>query len=257
MFRITSLSTLLTALLFCSFLGQINAQEQEEAEKPKFQNDILIGFTYGYQLPGADLADRFGSNFYLGGNFNYVTKQHWLIGANVNYLFGNRPKEDVLRNIKTENGDILGDNGTLLFITQSERGYQIGLKAGRMIPLHNNGTRSGLRLELGVGFLQHKMRISAAEGAIPALSGDYIKGYDRLTNGLNISQFVGYQFFSTKSLVSFYAGFEFFQGFTKNRRTLNYDTGEADNDARVDLLNGFKVGWVLPIFRKTNKEYFY
>ena len=56
--------------------------------------------------------------------------------------------------------------------------------------------------------------------------------------------------------VNFYGGFEFTQGFTKNRREMNFDTGQKDDLARLDMLFGFRLGWVFPIYKRiADKSY--
>lgn len=84
----------------------------------------------------------------------------------------------------------------------------------------------------GVGILQHKIRIEHQDNKIPQLEGDYLKGYDRLSNGLMVHQFVGYFHMSNNRLINFFVGAEAWQGFTKNRRDLNFDTKMHDDKTK-------------------------
>ena len=97
------------------------------------------------------------------------------------------------------------------------------------------------------GVLQHKIRIEDRTGGLPQLVGDYKKGYDRMTNGLALTEFIGYQHFSNDGRINFYVGFEFTQGFTKNRRSWDFLTQQRMDNNRLDLLNGLRIGWTLPI----------
>jgi hypothetical protein len=81
--------------------------------------------------------------------------------------------------------------------------------------------------------------------------------YDRLTNGLCLSQFLGYTNFSNSRRINFYAGLEFMEGFTKNRRNYNFDTAMKDDASRLDFFLGFKLGWIIPLYKKVPKEYYY
>jgi hypothetical protein len=83
---------------------------------------------------------------------------------------------------------------------------------------------------------------------VPQLTGNYKKGYDRLTNGLAINEFIGYQMLSTNKRVNFYFGFEFTQGFTQSRRDFDFDTRSADTQKRFDSLMGIRAGWILPFY---------
>ncbi|MBA3901808.1 MAG: hypothetical protein H0X62_16670, partial [Bacteroidetes bacterium] len=115
---------------------------------------------------------------------------------------------------------------------------------------------SGFFVLGGVGFLQHKVRIENPGNASPQIFGEYKKGYDRLTNGISTSQFIGYMFLSNNRLLNFFGGVEFVQGFTQNRR-FNYDNMDYDHTQRLDLLTGIKVGWVFPLYKKVPLKYYY
>jgi hypothetical protein len=91
---------------------------------------------------------------------------------------------------------------------------------------------------------------------VPALEGDYLKGYDRLTSGFCLSEFVGYQLLSNSRLLNFFAGVELYQGFTRSRRDWNIDQVKKDDSPRLDLLSGIRVGWVLPLYRRAPKEFY-
>jgi len=60
-----------------------------------------------------------------------------------------------------------------------------------------------------------------------------------------------------KRLWNFYAGFEFMQAFTKNRRSFNADDMAPEAFKRLDMLNGFRFGWIVPLYGKTRSEFYY
>ena len=106
--------------------------------------------------------------------------------------------------------------------------------------------------------MQHKINLYDAQQKIAALKGSLKKGYDHLTGGLSSSQFIGYLHLSENRILNYYAGFEFYQIYSQSIRKLNYDTGSADLNRRLDLLSGFRFGWILPLYeRKPNDSYFY
>ena len=60
------------------------------------------------------------------------------------------------------------------------------------------------------------------------------------------------------SYVNFYGGLDFYQGFTKSRRSWDYSLMRADTENRIDLLSGFRIGWILPLYKQgSRKKYYY
>ena len=213
---------------------------------------------YAFQIPGGDLAKRFGANSSIGSNFMIKTKKNFLFGVDGNFIFGSQIKEDSLfANIATSDGHIINANGEFADVRTYERGFNTSFKAGKIFPLLGPNPNSGFVFLGSVGLLQHKIRIETPGNTVPALKGDYKKGYDHLTNGLCVSEFVGYMYFGNKRLVSFYAGFEFMQAWTQCRRDFNYSTMTRDNTKRFDLMNGLKVGWIIPLYLRTANSYYY
>ena len=99
--------------------------------------------------------------------------------------------------------------------------------------------------------------ISVLENTAPQLSGDYEKGYDRLTAGFTLSQFVGYQNLSNRRISNYYIGIELTEGFTRSMRDYDFDRMAPDSQSRLDLMIGIKAGWILPLYGRAPKDYYY
>ena len=223
-------------------------------------NALLFSLSYAGHKPGGDLANRFGNNFSFGTGAGLITnKGNWLVGLDFAYLFGGEVKEDVVASLRTPDGYIIGNDRGYANIELRERGFYAGGYIGKLISIGLPNPRSGIRVTLGAGLLQHKIRIQDDPlSGVPQLSGDYKKGYDRLSNGLAFSEFIGYQVMSMDKRVNFYAGLEFTQGMTMSRRDFNFDTRTKDETERKDLLFGIRVGWVIPLyFGKEAGEVYY
>jgi hypothetical protein len=219
---------------------------------------FMIGGTFAYQIPGGDIADRFGNNFNVGGTFQWKTKKNWIFGIDGNFLFGDDVKENnILEKISTSQGYIIGEGGFYADVVLYERGLMFQAKGGKIFPFIGPNPNSGLMATLGVGLLQHKIRIEDKGNTAPQLSDEYKKGYDRLTNGLSLTQFLGYANFGNHRLVNFQAGFEFTEAFTKSRRNYDFDTMTHDDKSRFDLLVGVRVAWIIPLYKRTPREYYY
>lgn len=217
----------------------------------------MIGATLSYEFPGGDMADRFGNSFSAGGVFQYKFRSNWIVGLDANFIFSEEVKENnILDQYKTPDGNIIDGNGSYSLVSLSERGTRIVLKGGKIFPVFGPNKNSGILATAGVGFLQHRIFIDTPGSPLPYLEGDNVKGYDRLTNGLMVNQFIGYINFSNKRLINFYGGFEFTEGFTQNKRAYNFDTGLHDDKKRTDVLIGFRFGWVFPLYKRVADKYY-
>ena len=218
----------------------------------------LISISYSYQFPGGDLSKRFLSNNAIGGSYFYKTKNNWIIGADGFFMFRDTIKETgIFNSISTKDGNIIDGNGIYAEVHLYERGFYAGIKGGKLFPVFGPNKNSGIVILCGLGLLQHKIRIENPNNTASQIKGDYKKGYDRLTNGLALSEFIGYMFLGNSRLVSFYAGFEFTQALTQNRRSYNFDMMRPDKTKRSDLLSGFKIGWILPLYKRSPEKYYY
>src|SRR3954462_10230092 len=103
------------------------------AQKPtrdSAEKVFLLGPSFAFQLPGADLAERFGNNFNVGGSFTGKLKNNWLFGIEGQFIFGDQLKENnILDSISTQQGFVIGTNGGYADVFLFERGFQFFLKA--------------------------------------------------------------------------------------------------------------------------------
>lgn len=217
----------------------------------------LLGINFGGQLPLFELSDRFGPNLNAGGSFLIKTRKNWVVGLESSYIFGRNVKEDVLKQLKNSEGYITDNQGNPADLRVTERGLGIHVVFGRVFRLRNTNPNSGIIVTFGVGYLQHKINLYDAQRSVAAVNGDLKHGYDRLSAGLSFSQFIGYLYLSENRMLNFYVGFEGYQALTKSIRKLNYDTGLPDTKQRFDGLTGFRVGWILPLYKKKPSDYYY
>lgn len=218
---------------------------------------LMVGVHFGGQVPLGDLQKRFGENLNAGANFVWKTKRNILFGVEGSYFFGSNVKEDVLSNLRTDDGHITDNEGYPADLRVTERGWNFYANAGYLINKLGHNPNSGVFVTVGAGWTQHKVKLYDTNKKIAAINGDLKKGYDRLTGGFGLSQFIGYKYMGNTRLVNFYAGFEFYEAFTKSLRGYNFDTGLFDNKQRMDILVGFRFGWILPLYKRTKDMYYY
>lgn len=253
----SSLRTLFSLAILVIAVNALSAQKRNMRDS--IVSSGFVSATYGYYVPGGDLADRFGNNSTIGAYGGYKSNTNHFFALQWNYLFGEKVKEiGILDSIATTEGYIIDIEGKLADIRIFERGFTLHAQYGYVFPIKgfSPNPNSGLLVTIGVGMMQHKIRILDNGARSPQLRGDYLKGYDRMTSGISFSQFVGYWYMSSSRYVNFYAGLEAFQGITKSRRSWDYDLMRADTRTRTDLLWGVRVGWVIPLYRRSKGDYF-
>lgn len=253
----------LTAIVaICLLRLSANGQEADfsTSRKDSAMAMPMISLSYAVQVPmGGDLGDRFGVAHHIGGSFAYKTRNNWLFSLSGHYIFGDHvaDREKLLDELLTPDNIIIGNDGAPAIVNIGQAGYIIDLRIGRMLPFIQANSNSGPLLSIGMAFMEHRITYGVENNTIPQVRGEYGKGYDRLTNGMMLNQFIGYHYQGDTRLLNFYAGFEFSQGFMGNRRS--YDIPEQRKiDPRLTYFQfGFRIGWMLPFYKRDQNEYFY
>jgi hypothetical protein len=220
-----------------------------QIEKGNEYDALNLNITYGAHLPGADFAQRFGFHFSVGLGLDYIQDpSNVIIGLESNYQFGGIVKEDVISSLRTPEGEIIGNDLQFASVNLRQRGLYTGFVFGKLFQTHSVNKKEGIRATIGAGYVWHKIRIQDDFDTAPQFSGDYVKGYDRLTAGLGIRQFIGYQKLDRNRLANFMVGLEFMQAFTSSVREFNWDTREFPQGRRLDISFGIRVAWTLPFY---------
>lgn len=244
--------------------AQSSSTKEETSSSTKKKSSTAAKSMFNFDLlgivdfPMADMAERFGTSYRLGLGIKFKTNTNWIFGIKGELITGSNIREDSLMyNLKTSAGGVISQLGEVLNVGTFERGYTLGVQVGRIFPVLQANANSGPTTIFSTGFIQHKIKLFDRDNSFPQLRDSYVKGYDRLTNGIYLENFTGYTFYSTNKLINVYAGLNMMWGFTQGRRTYLYDVARSDNTKRNDILLGFKVGWVVPIYKKVTEETYY
>lgn len=159
--------------------------------------------------------------------------------------------------MKTSESFVIDNEGFPADLRVTERGFNAYIIVGKVFPKLGTNPNSGLITNFGFGYLQHKIKLYDAAQKVASVNGDLAKGYDRLSGGFAMQQFIGYMYLSNNRLVNVIAGFEFHEAFTQSYRGFNYDTGLTDTKKRTDILIGFRLSWILPLYRRVQDFYYY
>jgi len=220
----------------------------------------MFSASYMLQIPGNDLAKRYGINSNIGGSFMLKLKNNALFEINANFIFGGTLKGDAAHlfdSISTVNGELINEYGEFAKLRTFERGFFVGSRFGKVFNVCKKNVNSGIVFSVGAGLLYHKVRIENDGNNLPQILGEYKKGYDKMCYGFSSTEFIGYMYFSKKYFFNFYTGFEFYQGFTKSGRSYDYSLMKKDTSKRIDLLSSVKIGWIIPLYRRMPEEFYY
>lgn len=226
-------------------------------DKYAFSNKIFnIQIMYNYHIPAGDMAKSYGNFNSVGVGGLFKTKKNWMYALEVNYLFGHELKDlNILNSMVNGGGYIATASGAPANYAVNMRGYEGFIKAGHLFAFNKYNMNCGLMVLGGIGILQHRINFQIpSTDPVPSLDENYRKGYDRLTYGLALNEFVGYYFHSRNRFINFYLGVDLVQGFNENKRAYNYDKMAYDKGAKYDYITSFRFGWLIPVYLNTKDE---
>lgn len=248
---------LILVLIISGFLSQETKAQLSITDSTI--STFILQVNYAYQIPGGDMAIEYGHNSVIGPEFAYKTDKNWIWALEANFIFGNTVKNagSIIEEITTDQGFVIGLDGTFTNIRPMERGFSTIVKVGKVIPVFNINPNSGINFNFGFGYIQHKIRWDVEGNNAPQLEADYKKGYDRFTEGIVLSQSIGLFYLGDGRLWNFRASAEVQEAFTTMKR-YNFDTMNGATESRLDLFFGIKLSWMIPLYGRAPKAmYFY
>jgi hypothetical protein len=245
-------------IFFTLFLAPYLSHSQVNVKDSAIRVGMIYP-TYAFSMPGGDMADRFGFSHQIGAGYMFKGVNGWSIAFEANFIFRDGIKDpgSILSGIATSDGFIIDEGGVFANVMLLQRGFTIWAKAGKLIPMGWPNPNSGILVQFGGGMLQHKIRIEVPTNSVPALKGDYLKGYDHLCSGPAISQFVGFQHLGNSRKINFFAGLEFTEAYTLSRRSYYFNEMKRPDEKRFDMMSSIKIGWYLPFYKKTREKFYY
>jgi hypothetical protein len=243
-------------ILFIALFSGLHLFGQEVYDKPIDGGILGFGIGLGANISAGDLKDRYGNNLNFSVGSEYINKNNWTVNGEFLFLFSDNIKEDVLAPYRTSNGTILGDDNQIADIFLRQRGLFLGIGLGKLFPFKKD-ERSGLKLSLNAGVLQHNIRFTDERNSVGQIRAGRYVGYDRLTRGFSIKETVAYKHLSKDRRLNFEFALDFIQGFTSEVRAYNFDTGLPTIQSRFDMLIGARIIWNLPFYRGGESTVYY
>ena len=122
----------------------------------------------------------------------YKNKHDFTITLEGGVIFGSEVKENNLfEAINGDNGVLVSQNGEIPIIRLFERGGILDINFGKYFKFKSTENESGILLSIGLGYIYHKIFIETIVTELPQLNNELLKGYDRLSGGVSIKQFIG------------------------------------------------------------------
>jgi len=236
-------------ICFLFVLSALSAHAQKRDSISLIKTGFIAQFTYNFNVPGADLAKRYYANSAVGAGVYYKTGGNWIFGIEGSYWFGGKLKEaGIFDQVVDSSGYAIDNNGGFIPVDAQQRGYNFNVKVGKIFPIGRRNKNSGIMVSVGAGYMEHFLRLTNNSLGVAALQGDFRYGYDRLTSGLMLNEFVGWQNLDKRNRINFFIGFEMAQGFTYSRRLIDYDKMSGTTAQRFDSYYAVRFGWLLPIY---------
>ncbi|MEJ6754754.1 MAG: hypothetical protein QNK57_06220 [Flavobacteriales bacterium] len=218
----------------------------------------FISISLAIQSPQGDLANNFGVNSNIGLSLGWKNKKNQTFELNYNFIHSENVKNtSVLDHLINDQGWIINQYGEENLFLMYHRGGLISLDMGKVYNIIGPNPNSGIFLKGGIGAMYHKIRIENQENLIPQLKKEYLKYYDRLTVGLLLKQYIGYQNMSNNKLVNFTIGIEAIEGFSRGMRDYQIDLMGPYTENKFDIYLGIRAGWFFPVLRKNPNEFYY
>jgi hypothetical protein len=241
------------ALLISMFTFTLSLLSQglpAPAQTAKSGSYILMKVGGGFYATSGDLAKRYSQFASIPVSLGYKSKSNLSFSLNYSPILGNNVNiTGLFGDMLGPTGEILDQNGFPTIIRYYMRGFSAGATVGKIFPAGKSSKHGSFEISAGAGMLQHYIKMQFDAGRTPQLEGLYTAGYDRLTNGLQLSQHFRWQYLNTETL-SVYAGIDVCQGFTQNRRSWNFSEMAAETKVRKDIYFGLSAGIIIPVTLK-------
>jgi hypothetical protein len=216
---------------------------------------LLLGLGHGGGIPLGDVSERFGGQFESSiGLYKHYYKSNTMLGIDISLIYGNKVKENVLAGLQVDGKPLLGLNGSPSRLNLRQRGSTGFLTYAKLMSTKGEDYKGGIKWLVGIGLMEHHIRIVDDSRNNAYFSGDYLKGYDRYTFGPALKQAIGYQHISQSFNFSYSIMLEFEEGFTKSIRSVNFDTMLADESRRLDVFINLKGRFFLTLNSRGDED---
>jgi hypothetical protein len=208
---------------------------------------------------GVEAGYKFRSGVSLATGAGYLLSESARYPELLNQLALTRSFTDAQGNTQTFQG-IIDGNGELTNLGIAMQGIMVPLRIGYTInALRFGGSNPncGVLVQASGLWTRHWLRFQVQSDKLPMLTGDYARGYDRLTEGLGGSLALGYRHYGNSRGFNISVLAEAGLLTSRNLRRFDYATRTADTAPHLDAFVGFRIEWILPLYKTLSSTYYY
>lgn len=200
----------------------------------------LLNLGYGMVIPSNNLPFKTGGLPTIG--LNYYWSKGFFTGIDFNYLFGSSVRTDVLKDLRTPEGYLYGNNQSVADTQLGWRGWYSGIAWGKTF------RPKGIYFSLGAGWMQYQYRIQEdPQTYVPQIAEPYKAGYEQLSVGWAFKQSIGYQHLDSDHAIHFKLGLLAYQAFTNLQNSYQLAPAEYVQQSPHWFI-GLNLSWILPFY---------
>ncbi len=220
---------------------------------------MFSGFA-GLCVPGMDLKKEYGNYGEIGGGIQYQAKNRLFFGLEFGYLFGNGVKNDPVSNLRDEDGQVIGTNGSYANFKVFQRAFQFPmLKLGYTLKLNKKAvwnTLGGLNVSAGGGYFGNWTYIQDLSKKTPQFQEQFKDGYDRYRSGPGFGVWLGYLYLPESGKINFHLEAGYCQFFMESKR-FDFVTMEPAGIKKTDAMFQLRLKICFTVRSRLQQTYYY
>ncbi len=212
----------------------------------------LFCATYSGSIGSKEISAKTNYISRIGAAYQFQKKQYTL-GLEYQFMFSAYSGVDLFSALRTSEGLIISDNGSLIDIQTLFRGNSSYITCGKIIPI---SSVNSFQFNVGFGILEHHLSIKTFDESSAYFTKNNLKGYDQLSLGPAIKQQFRFNHFGPKNRINCCLELFCEEAFLQNSRKYNYYSNSTDTKNHFNFTAGIQFGWMIPFLNNTAEEEF-
>jgi hypothetical protein len=211
----------------------------------------LFCITYSGSIGNKEISAKTNYINRIGAAYQFQ-KKHNTLGLEYQFMFSAYSGADLFSALRTSEGLIISDNGSLIDIQTLFRGNSGYLTLGKIIPVSGSNC---FQINLGFGIFEHHLSIKTLGESGAYFTKNNLKGYDQLSIGPAIKQQFRLNHFGSKKRINCYLELFCEEAFLQNVRKYNYYSNSTDTKNHFNFTAGIQLGWMIPFLNSTEEDF--